>query len=152
MLSPFLFSSPQTLYPISLCFYEGDPPPHTYSLPTILKFPYSGASNFQRTKNLPCHWRQIRPFSGTSAAGAMAISTCILWLVVYSLETLGILVWLISLFFLYCCKHVQLLQSFLLSASAKSDGGLQASTSVLVRLWQSLSGDSYIGLLSASTS
>jgi hypothetical protein len=35
---------------------------------------------------------------------------------------------------------------------AQSNGWLQASASVLVRLWQSLSGDSYIRVLSASTS
>jgi hypothetical protein len=35
---------------------------------------------------------------------------------------------------------------------AKSNVWLQASASVLVRLWQHLSGDSYIRLLSASTS
>jgi hypothetical protein len=35
---------------------------------------------------------------------------------------------------------------------AQSDGWLQTSASVLVRLWQSLSGDSYTMLLSASNS
>ena len=63
--------------------------------------------------------------------------------------------WLI-LFFLWGCKSFQLLQSFLKllhwGPHAQFNGWLGASTSVLVRLWQSLSGDGYIRLLSASTS
>jgi hypothetical protein len=39
-----------------------------------------------------------------------------------------------------------------LGSLAQSDGWLQVFASVLVRLWQSLSGDSYIRLLSASIS
>jgi hypothetical protein len=64
--------------------------------------------------------------------------------------------WLRLLFFLWDCKPLQFLQSFpkLLhwDPHAKSNGWLLASTSVFVRLWKTLSGDSYIRHLSASFS
>jgi hypothetical protein len=64
--------------------------------------------------------------------------------------------WWILLFFLWGCKALQLLQSFLpllhWVPHTKTNGCLKASTSVFLRLWQSLSGDSYISLLSAITS
>jgi len=54
------------------------------------------------------------------------------------------------------CKSIQLLQSFLQllhwGPHAQSNGWLWASASVFVTLWQSLSDDSYIRLLPASTS
>jgi hypothetical protein len=60
------------------------------------------------------------------------------------------------LFFLWGCKPLQHLKSFPSlfhwSFPAQFYGWLQESASVLVRLWQSLSGDSCIRLLSASTS
>jgi hypothetical protein len=63
--------------------------------------------------------------------------------------------WLILLFFLWGCKLLQLLHSFLellhWGPCAQSNGWLQASTSVFVKLWQSLPGNSYIRLLLGST-
>jgi hypothetical protein len=63
---------------------------------------------------------------------------------------------LILLFFLWSCKSLQLLHSFLqllhCGPQTQSNGWLPTFTSVFVRLWQSFSGDSYIRLLSASTS
>jgi hypothetical protein len=61
--------------------------------------------------------------------------------------------WLILFFFLWGCKPFQLLQSFLSPflhwlPHAQSTGWLQASTSILVRLWKNLVGDSYIRILS----
>jgi hypothetical protein len=60
------------------------------------------------------------------------------------------------LFFLWSCNPLQLLQSlpslFHWGPSAQSEGWLEASAFLLVRLWQSLSGDSYTRLLSASIS
>ena len=54
------------------------------------------------------------------------------------------------------CKPPQLLQSlfqlFQPGPHTQYNGWLQASSSVFVRLWQSLSGDSHIRLLSESTS
>jgi hypothetical protein len=64
--------------------------------------------------------------------------------------------WWILLFFLWGSKPLQLLQSFFQllhwGPLAQSNGWLRASISVFVWLWQTLSGDSYIRLLSASTS
>jgi hypothetical protein len=61
--------------------------------------------------------------------------------------------WLTLLFFLWDCK---LLQSFLYLLHwvpcVQSDGWLQTSASVWVRLWQRLSGDNHTRLLSASAS
>jgi hypothetical protein len=58
-------------------------------------------------------------------------------------------------FLLWGCKSLQLLGSFFYFLHwwpcAQSNEWLWASTSVFVRDWQSLSGDSYIRLLSAST-
>ena len=62
--------------------------------------------------------------------------------------------WLI-LFFLWWCKPLQFLQSLLLllhlGLYAQSNCWLLASASVFVKLWQSLSGDSYTMLLPAYT-
>jgi len=62
--------------------------------------------------------------------------------------------WLVL--FLWGCKPLQLLQSFFYlfqwGPHSPFDGCLQASTSVFVMLWKSLSGDSYISLLSACIS
>ena len=58
--------------------------------------------------------------------------------------------WLILFFFLLGCKPLQLLQSFL--PCSVQWLAVRAPTSVFVRYWQSLSGDIYIRLLSASIS
>jgi hypothetical protein len=63
--------------------------------------------------------------------------------------------WLILLFFLWGCKSLQLLQSFLQflhwRPHVQSNGWLQASASVFVSLWHGLSGDSHIRLFWACT-
>ena len=65
-----------------------------------------------------------------------------------SSEGVGVGLWLVdTVVHPMGCKPLQLLQSFpwLLHWDhlAQSDGWLQASSSILIRLWQSLSGDSY---------
>ena len=151
MLSPFWVSLLLTPYPIHfpvlLWLLWGCFPIH---LPTPTSPPY-----------IPLLWgieplEDQEPFlsmipdkasSAIYAAGAMVPSMCTPWLVVYSLGTLGGLVGLILLFFLQCWKPLQLLQSFPYflhwDPNAQSDSCLWASTSVLVRLWQSLSVDPY---------
>jgi hypothetical protein len=56
--------------------------------------------------------------------------------------------WFILLFFLWVANPFSSFSSS--SKSSIGNGWLQASASVFVRLWKSLSGDSYIRLLSAS--
>jgi hypothetical protein len=142
------------------CLYESAPQP-THPLLSILP-------------GIPLHWgiehpqgqgplllMCNRPSSATYAARAMGPSIYILWLVVQFPGALG---WgggggsgrLSHLFPLWGCKSPQLLlQSLLqllhLEPSAQSNGWLRASASVFVKFWQSLSGDSHIRLLSAST-
>ena len=50
------------------------------------------ASSLDRTKGFFSHWLLKRPSSATHAAGAMILSMCTLWLLVYYLGALGILV------------------------------------------------------------
>jgi len=150
------------LYPFSQppCFYEDAPTP-THSLsPThshlnTLAFPYTGEMSLLRNKSVSSYWCQTMTLSATYMAGAMSS------LHVYSL--VGCLVpWssgggvLVSW---YCCPSYGLktpsAPSVLsltppLGCPCSVDGELQASSSVSVRISQSLSGD--IGLLSASTS
>jgi hypothetical protein len=128
---------------------------YPHSLLPALAFPYTGALNTLRPKSYFSQWCPTRSSSATYAAGAMGPSMCILWLVVQSLgapEGLG--GW-------HCCflheaaTPPKLLQSLcqLLHQGwhAQSNGWLWASPSVLVMLWQDVSGDSHIRLLSAST-
>ena len=144
MLYHFPVSPPETPYtihppPTSMRLLP-HPPTHT-CLPA-LTFLYTGTSSLHKTKGLSSHWcltghpllhKWLEPWS----------------LHVYSLigglfpESSGGSGWLI-LFFLWGCKPLQLL--------AQSNGWLWASTSVFVRLRQSLPGDGHIGLLSASNS
>jgi hypothetical protein len=124
--------------------------------PHSLAFPYSGSAHLHRTNGLPSQWCQIRQSSATYPGGAMRASMCTLLLVVYSLGALGGLVgW-------YCSSYrvanpFSSFSSFLpyllhWGACAQSVGWLWAFTYVLGRLWQSLLGDSYTRLLSASAS
>ena len=61
----------------------------THSFITALASSYTGAPNLHRTKCLPSHWCQIRPFSAKCGSGAIDLSTCTLWLVVWFLGDLG---------------------------------------------------------------
>ena len=70
----------------------------TYSHFPVLAVPYTGASSLLRTKGPSSKRCPTRPFSATYAAGAVGPYICTLWLVIYSLGTLGGLVdW-------YCCS------------------------------------------------
>jgi hypothetical protein len=158
MLSPFQVSPPQAPYPICppQCFYEGAPPP-THPLLT-------------HSPSIPLHW-DIEPAQNKGPPFLLMLDKIIMcyicswshgYLHVYSLvdslvpgsfEGSG---WLILLFFLWGCKPLQFLQSFLKllhwGRCAESDCWLWASASVLVRLWKSFSWDRYTWLLSASAS
>ena len=143
----------------SLYFYEGasHTPKCTHFHLTDLAFPYPGASSLHRTKGLPSNWCQIRPSSATYAAGGMGPSMCTLWLVVFFFpwELRGF--WLVDIVVLLMGLQTPSSPSVLpltppLGCYAQSRGWLQASASVFVSIWQILSGDSYIRLLSACTS
>ena len=135
MLLPSFPSTDPLSLPPSHCFYEGVPPPHhpTHFCLTALAFLYAGASRLHRTKGLPSHWCQIRQSSAKYAAGAMDPSL-VRGLVPGSS---GRSSWLILLFLLWDCKLLHW------CPSTHSDGWLWASASILVRLWQSSTGDSY---------
>ena len=78
------------------------PPTHSH-LPA-LEFPYSGALS------LFSHGRLTRPSSAIYMAGTMGPSMCTPWFVVLDSGSSD---WLILLFFLWGCKHLKHLQSFL---------------------------------------
>ena len=123
------------------------PPTHPL-LPPSLCIPLHWASILHKTVGLFFHWCPKRSSSTTYVTRAMGPSMLTLWLVVWSLGSLE------SLAGWYCCSsYGMLLQSYLKllhwGPHAKSNGLLQASAYVFVRLWQSLSLDSYIRLLSA---
>jgi hypothetical protein len=140
MLSPFLVSPSKTFIPSLL------PRP-------ILAFPYTGMSSLHRTKGLSSF---LRPSSATHVSGAMGPSMCTLWLVVYSLGDLLLLVGS------YYCSSYEAAHpcSSLGPFSSSSIGHLVLSPWVVCEhslcicqalFLKSLSGDSYIRLLSAST-
>jgi hypothetical protein len=123
-------------------------PPHP------LEFLYTGASSLHRTKGLPSHWWQLRESSATYSAGALGPSMCTLWLVFWSLGALGVLiVW-------YCSSYGVANPFSSINPSPNISIGIpmlspkdsEVHASMLVRLWQSLSGDSYIRLLAARNS
>ena len=132
-------------HPPSPCFYEGVPP-LTQPLPS--PHPW-----------ILLHWGIYQAFIGPRTSPPIDA-----WpghsLLHMQLEPCVLLGWWLSpweiLFFLWGCKPLQLLQSFLWllfwGPRAQSNGWLRASASVFVRLWQGLSGDSYIRLPSAGTS
>ena len=163
MVSPFQAFSPGKLlsHPPYPCFYEGFLPPTQPVLPPCPGIPIQRASNLHRTKCLSSHWCSTRPSSATYVAGVMGPSMYTLWLVVWSLRAqLDLVHW-------YCCSSYGIANpiSSLSPFSSSSIGklmicpvtGCETTTvfvfaSVFVRLWQSLSRDNYIRLLSASTS
>jgi hypothetical protein len=153
------FPSKQSLSQALPCFYEGAPPP-IYPLPphnpSIL--PHWGIKPlqdqgpplpFMSDKTILCICMQLEPWVPPCVLFGWWVSHCELWVG-------GRLVgW-------HCCSSYEVAKpfsSFSTSSNslhwgpcAKSDGWLQASASVLVRLWLSLSGGIYINLLSASSS
>jgi hypothetical protein len=93
------------------------------------------------------------PFSATYVAGVMGPFMCTPWLVVLSLGALE------SLAGCYCSTYGAANPFSFFNPFSKSyvadpvlSPTIWASASVFVRLWQSLSGDSYIRILSACTS
>ena len=157
MLYPFPVSPLETPYPI-LCLpasMSDFPDPCTHSHLPALAFPYIEALSLHRTKGFSSHWCLTRPFSATYMAGAMGPSMCTLRLVVLSLGALeGLVGW-------YCCFSYGLKNPFSSFSSFSnsslgtpySNQWLAASIHLCIcQLWQSLSEDRYIRLLSISTS
>jgi hypothetical protein len=152
--SPFLAPPPKpSIQSPSPCFYEGVPPP-THPLPPLCPhIPYTGALSLHGTKDLCSHWCPTRPSSSTYTAGAMGPSLHVYSLVdgLVSGTSGGIL--LVDNVVLPMGLQTLSTPSVLFhwGLHAQSNGWLWASASVFVSHWQSLSGDSYIRLLSAST-
>jgi hypothetical protein len=158
ILSPFPVSPLKIplSHPLSACYYEGLHPP-THPVPP----PHSG---------IPLHWGielskdqgPLLPLMTDKAILCYRFGwshgTLLLYSLVGSLVSGSSGVWLadIVVFFLWGCKLLKLLQSFLSllhwKPHAQSNGWLWASVSAFARLWKSLSVDRYIRLLSASTS
>ena len=94
------------VFPSATPLYHSPPPacmrvlphPPTHSCLHTLKFPYTGALSLHRTKGLSSHWCPTRPSCVAYTSGAMDHSMCTLWMVVLSLEALG--VWLDDIVFL----------------------------------------------------
>jgi hypothetical protein len=149
MFSPFL------VFPSKISIPPHPPPPPAsmrvlplpHSCPPALAFPYTRESHTFRPKGLSSHWCPTRPSSASYAARDMSPSMCTFWLMVQSWELWGF--WPVDTVApsmgLQTPPPPQLLQSLLHS-------WLQASSSVFVRLCQSLLGDGHIRLLSASSS
>jgi hypothetical protein len=143
----FPFRNPLT-HPPSPCLYEGAPL-STHSYLPALAFPYNGASHtlpMMSNKAILCH------ICGRSH-GSLHVYSLVGGPVPETSRESGQLTVLLPP---WGCKPPQLLQSLLQlfhqGPPAQSNGWLQASASVFVRLWQSLSEDSHIRLLSARTS
>jgi hypothetical protein len=146
MLSPFLVSPPKTPYLLPL------PPAHQPTYFLALAFPYTGASSLHRTKGLSFHWwlghpllhKRLEPWVPPCVFFGWWFSPWELW---------GY--WLVHIVVPPTGLQIPSAPCVLSLTPALrtlcSNGWLWASTSVFVRLWQSLSGDSYIRLLSAST-
>jgi hypothetical protein len=89
---------PHSSFSLKTPYPMHSPPTHqpTHSHILVLGLPYTGASNLHRTKDLSSHWCPTTLSSATYAVGGLSMYT--LWLVVYSLLTLG------SLVCSYCCS------------------------------------------------
>jgi hypothetical protein len=152
MLSPFQVSPPETVYPIprppdSVRVLPHPPTPvfrPGISLLWGIEPPQALPLMFNKT--ILCH------FCGWSH-GSYHVYSLVGGPVPRSSKGSGLLTLLLTS---WGCKPPQLLQSLfqLLHPGPRTQyyGWLRASSSVFVRLWQSLSGDSQIRLLSASTS
>ena len=146
MLSPFLVSP----LPASM---RALPHSHTHSCLITLAFHYVGPLSLQRTKGLPLMPdKAIFWYISTWSHGSLHVYSLVSSLVPMSsgVGCGGLVGW-------YCSSYgVANPFSFFISSSktphAHSHGRLKASTSLLIRLWQILSGDRYTVLLSASTS
>jgi hypothetical protein len=155
MLSPFQVSPSETPNPIpsSSASMRVLPYPPTHSHLPALAFPYTGAWNPHSNKNRSFHWCPTRPSSATYPAGWSHGTLHVYFLVGCPVpgSSGGLVSW-----HCWVCNPPQLLHSLLQflhwGPHAQSNAWLSASTSVFVRLWQSLSVDSNIRLLSASTS
>ena len=155
MFSSFQVSPLETPYPIPAPWlYEGAPPP-THSHPPALAFPYTGALNTLMSKGPSSHWCLTKPSTATYVVSTIGHSMCTLWLVVQFQLWLNLDGW--QYFSLqWTAKLLSFFSPFFNSSirdtRAQVNGWLWASSSVFVRLWQRLSGDSHIRFLSASTS
>ena len=142
---PGLPSRSPLSHPFFPCLYEGTP---THSYLPALAFLYTGALNTLRPKVPLLPRCPARPSSATYVAGAMSPSMCTLWLVVQSLGAVG--VWPLDI----VAPPMGLKTHSTPSVSSPTPPSgtpcsvkwLQASTSVFIRLSQSLSGDSHIRL------
>jgi hypothetical protein len=157
MLSPFLVSPPQTPYPISPPrFYEGTPLPTTH-YPLLPHLP-----------SIPLHWSIEPPQDQGPPLPLMPDKAILCYICIWIHGSLHVYflvggfvpgssgVWG-SLVGWYCCSSYRVAPSVLpLTPPVGSPCSVQwlavRSASVVVRLWQRISGDSYIRLLSASTS
>jgi hypothetical protein len=154
---PFPLSLPPNSLslPSSPCFYEGVSPPICPLPPSHLGIPaHWGIEHSQNQwPLLPLIPKKaIFYYIWGWSHGSLHLNSLLSGFVSGSPGGFG---WLV-LFFLWGCKPLQLLQSFLLlfhwGPQAQSNSWLQVTASVLVRLWKSLSGENYIRVLSASTS
>ena len=159
-MSPFLVPHSETPYLISPYpdFMRMFPHPPTHSCLHAHAFPSTGVSSLHRTKDLSSHWCLTRPSSTTYAAGAMGP---------YLYSLVGSLVpgsyggvWLVDIIVLSMDLQTPSALSVLFLTpplgtplgTLYSVQWLAANIHMFVRLWQRLSGDSYIGLLSACNS
>jgi hypothetical protein len=138
----------------SPCFYEGTPPlthpllPPHLSIPQHwgIKPPQDQGPLLPLMPNNPLLHMQLEPW----------VPPCVLFGWWFSLwELLG--VWLVNIVVLPMGLQIPSAPSVLSlippwGPHAQSNSWLQTSTSVFVRVWQSLSGDSHIRLLSTRTS
>jgi hypothetical protein len=159
MLTHFSVPAPpmETLYPISLPLpLQGCSPTHPLTpaslpshSPTLEHQTFTGtraSSPIDAPKGRPLLHMQLEP------CVSLQVYSMVSGLVSRSSEGFSCL---LLLFFPWGCIPLQLIQYFLLllhwRPHSQSNGWLRTPKSVFVRHWQSLSGDSYIRLLSAST-
>jgi hypothetical protein len=159
MLSPFpVFPHPKTPIssppPPSLRVF---PHPPTHSRIPALAFPYTAASSLHRScPPIDVQQDHLLLYICSWIHGCLYVYSLVGVLVPGSSGGGGVAGWLIFLFFLWGLQNPSapsvLSLTPLLGTHAQSHGCVRASASVFVRLWESLSGDSYVRLLSGSTS
>ena len=150
MLSPFLFTSPWNplSHPPSSCFYEGvhlltfaSQPWHS---PTLSNQAFTGpraCSPIDDQQGHPLLHIRLEPWVPPCVLFGWWVGPWELWLVDIVILPMGLKT---------SSAPSVLSLTFPLGPSDQFNGWLWASASVFVRLWKSLSGDSYIRLLSAS--